>query len=57
MAYGKPINRNEDEQSLNAEEMDALRAALASILMQTGDIAPDEVYSLVFSDGARLTWH
>jgi hypothetical protein len=56
MAYGKQTN-NDDSEQLNAEEMDALRAALASILMETGDIAADEVYSLVFSDGARLTWH
>jgi len=56
MAYGKQNNRD-DEEMLNAEEMDALRAALASILMQNGDIAADEVYSLVFLDGGRLTWH
>ena len=42
---------------LQGEELDRLREVLVYILMKDTDIDVDEVYSLVFQNGASITWH
>ena len=42
---------------LQREELDRLREVLVYILMKDTDIDVDEVYSLVFQNGASITWH
>ncbi|KKK71298.1 hypothetical protein LCGC14_2915310 [marine sediment metagenome] len=42
---------------LQGEELDRLREVLVYILMKDTEIDVDEVYSLVFQNGASITWH
>lgn len=42
---------------LQGEELDRLREVLVYILMKDTDIDVDEVYSLVFQNGASIIWH
>ncbi len=44
-------------EQLQGEELDRLREVLVYILMKDTDINIDEVYSLVFQNGASITWH
>lgn len=43
-------------ESLDAEEMDQLRAAVASVLIEKTDFDIDTIYSLVFHEGRRIIW-
>lgn len=42
---------------LDEEEMDAVRAALAYVLIKNTDMDKELIYSLVFENGRRITWH
>ncbi|MEJ2313545.1 MAG: hypothetical protein P8Y85_01930 [Nitrospirota bacterium] len=42
--------------SLGAEEMDHLRSAVASVLIEQTDFDLDTIYSLVFHEGRRIIW-
>ncbi len=42
---------------IHVEELDRLREVLVYILMKDSDVDVDEVYSLVFQNGASITWH
>lgn len=57
MAYGY----HEEEAAPGAqdgeEDSDALKAAFASLLMKTTDMDAEEIYSIVFRFGSRITWH
>ncbi len=44
-------------EQLQGEELDRLREVLVYILMKDTEIDVDEVYSLVFQNGASITWH
>ncbi len=46
-----------DIKHLHGEELDRLREVLVYILMKDTDINVDEVYSLVFQNGASIVWH
>lgn len=46
-----------DEESLSTEDLDALKAALVYLLMENTVINLEEVYSLVFYDGEKITWN
>jgi hypothetical protein len=41
----------------DAEDLDGLRAVLASMLLDHTDIDIDSIYSLLFESGSRITWH
>lgn len=43
-------------ESLDAEEMDELRSAVASVLIEKTDFDIDTIYSLVFHEGRRIIW-
>ena len=43
-------------ESLDAEEMDHLRSAVASVLIEQTDFDLDTIYSLVFHEGRRIIW-
>ncbi len=43
-------------ESLDAEEMDQLMAAVASVLIEKTDFDIDTIYSLVFHEGRRIIW-
>lgn len=44
-------------EDLDAEDLDTVRTALVYILLNNTEMGSDEVYSLVFQDGRRITWH
>lgn len=39
------------------EDLDGLRAALASFLMDNTDLDMDNIYSLLFESGSKIIWH
>ena len=59
MATGYTDKDYETMERLQREELDRLREVLVYILMKDADIDidVDEVYSLVFQNGASITWH
>jgi len=42
---------------LEDEEMDAVRAAIAFMLIKNTNLDKEAVYSIVFEEGRRITWH
>ncbi len=42
---------------LEEEEMDAVRAAIAYMLIKNTDLDREAVYSIVFEEGRKITWH
>lgn len=42
---------------MDDEELDAIRAVFAYILLKNTDMDKEMVYSLVFENGGRITWH
>lgn len=42
---------------LDREEMDALKSILVSILIKSSSLEPDAVYSMIFEQGKKITWH
>ncbi len=57
MATGYIDKDFNDIEHLQGEELDRLREVLVYILMKDNDINVDEVYALVFQNGASITWH
>ncbi len=57
MATGYTEKENSFMEQLQGEELDRLREVLVYILMKDTDVDVDEVYSLVFQNGASITWH
>ncbi len=57
MATGYTDIDNEVTEQLQSEELDRLREVLVYILMKDAEIDIDEVYSLVFQNGASISWH
>ena len=59
MATGYTDSKYDKIERTQREELDRLREVLVYILMKDTDIDIDidEVYSLVFQDGASITWH
>lgn len=57
MAYGFDRVSYSIEDYMDAEELDGFRSALASMLLDTTELEPEFVYSLVFSSGRRIVWH
>ncbi|MGE5894390.1 MAG: hypothetical protein ACM34I_10080 [bacterium] len=39
------------------EEADAIKSILASMLLKSTEIEPDEVYSMLFNEGKRIVWN
>lgn len=46
-----------DFSQLGAEEMDKIRAVLAYILIRNTDLHIENIYSLVFRSGSKITWN
>ena len=46
-----------DETLDETEELDRLHEVLVYILIENTDLRLDEVYSMVFTKGGRITWH
>jgi hypothetical protein len=44
-------------EDLDAEDLETVRTALVYILLNNTEMGSDEIYSLVFQDGKRITWH
>jgi len=42
---------------LDREEIDALKSILVAIFTRNAEIEPDLVYSLIFAQGKKITWH
>ena len=42
---------------LDSEEQDSVKEAIVYMLMDSTDMDVSEIYSLVFKDGDRITWH
>jgi len=42
---------------LDREEIDALKSILVAIFIRNAGIEPDLVYSLIFAQGKKITWH
>lgn len=42
---------------LDAEEMESVKEVLVYLLMENTPMATDEVYSIVFHEGNKITWH
>jgi hypothetical protein len=57
MATGYSDNAYDEIEHLQGEELDRLREVLVYILMKDAEIDVDEVYSLVFQNGASIVWH
>lgn len=57
MASGYRESYISDSEQSSSEELDGLRAMLAFILMDSTDMELDSIYSLLFRDGSRITWH
>jgi hypothetical protein len=57
MAKGDRIINLALIEELDEEDTDAVRAALVYILLNNTEMESDEIYSLVFQDGKRITWH
>ncbi len=39
------------------EDMDAIKAVMAYMLIKGTDLETEMIYSLVFRNGQRITWH
>lgn len=57
MAKGYTLISLDELEELDAEDMDTIRTVLAYILLNSTDMESEEIYSLVFQDGKRITWH
>lgn len=42
---------------LDGDELDAMKALLAYLLMDSTDMDRDAIYSLVFQGGEKIIWH
>ncbi|GAB4484643.1 MAG: serine/threonine protein kinase [Thermodesulfovibrionales bacterium] len=42
---------------LSGNELDILKALLVYILMRDGSYEQEEVFSVIFGNGKRITWH
>jgi hypothetical protein len=43
-------------EDFDTEEMDRMRSAVASVLIEHTDFDLDTIYSLVFHEGRRIIW-
>jgi hypothetical protein len=42
---------------LDEDELDAIKALLASILMKDTHLDKEDIYTYIFGDGKRILWH
>jgi hypothetical protein len=42
---------------LDSEEADDVKSMLLYVLVRSTDLQLDTIYSLVFEDGRKITWH
>ena len=47
----------EEMDHMEPEELDRVREVLVYILMKDSDMEPEDVYSMVFRKGKKITWH
>lgn len=57
MAEGYPGIDIDAEDYLDGEELDAIKALLAYLLMDSTSMDRDTIYSLVFQEGKKILWH
>ncbi len=56
MAHVNPGTDPFDSEELSPEDLENIKAALVYVLMENNNVDVEEIYSLVFHDGAKITW-
>lgn len=54
---GEELKSIERTNRLSGNELDILKALLVYILMRDGSYEQEEVFSVIFGNGKRITWH